>query len=286
MNKLTDLFQPRCQHRHTARTHPKCFRADGTALKAGETVPPKESKVLIFDVETLPLVAYAWRVWDENIASKQIIKDWCILSWSAKWLNDDKIMSDVLTPAEAVERYDKRLVESFWKLMDEADVVIAHNGKRFDIKKVNTRFWKHKLGKPSSYKIIDTLSSVKSVFSLNHNSQDAIAKFLEMDGKLDTDFELWIRCDNGDKESLHYMVEYNEQDVRLLEEIYLSMREWIPNHPDLRVYKGALGGCPVCLSEDHDDVGYFTAKVYRYVEHKCNICGSIWHDSKCVKEEE
>jgi len=235
---------------------------------------------LIFDVETLPLVAYAWKVWEENISDKQIIKDWCILSWSAKWLHDDKIMSEVLTKREALTRDDKDLLTSFWKLLDEADVVIAHNGKRFDIKKVNTRFWKHGMRKPSSYKVIDTLSSVKSVFSLNHNGQDAIAKFKDIQQKLDTDFELWTACDRGDNEALKYMLEYNEQDVRMLEEIYLSMREWIPNHPDLRIYNGVTEGCPVCLSKSYTDIGYYTAEKKKYPEHRCSDCGSIWHDTK------
>ena len=30
--------------------------------------------------------------------------DWYVLSWSAKWLYDDKVMSDVVTPSEAKDR--------------------------------------------------------------------------------------------------------------------------------------------------------------------------------------
>lgn len=276
------MFQQKCKHRHTARTHPKCFNADGTLKVEREK---SMDKVLVFDVETLPLVAYAWKVWDENISDAQIIKDWCILSWSAKWLHDDKIMSDVLTKREALTRNDERLIENFWLLLNDADVVIAHNGKRFDIKKVNTRFWKHKMKKPSSYKVIDTLTAVKSVFSLNHNGQNAIAKFLEIDEKLNTDFALWRACDQGNVEALQYMVDYNEQDVRMLEEIYLSMREWIPNHPNLKVYQGVIEGCPVCLHDNYEDIGYYTADVNRYKEHRCLNCGNVWHDSKAQKKE-
>ena len=241
-------------------------------------------KVLIFDVETLPMIAYVWGVWQEDIPQPRIIKDWCILSWSAKWLHDDKIMSDVLTKREALTRNDERIIENFWLLLDEADVVIAHNGKRFDIKKINTRLWKHKLKKPSSYKVIDTLSAVKSVFSLNHNGQNAIAKFLEIDEKLNTDFALWEDCDHGDTQALQYMSEYNDQDVRMLEEIYLSMREWIPNHPNLKIYQGVTDGCPVCLSTTYQDVGYYVANKKRYPEHRCDNCGSVFHDTKAVKE--
>jgi DNA polymerase elongation subunit (family B) len=278
---ITDLFQAKCKHRHTARTHPKCFNQDGTLRVERER---EMDKVLVFDVETLPIVAYAWKVWEENIGDAQIIKDWCILSWSAKWLHDDKIMSDVLTKREALTRNDERLVENFWLLLDEADVVIAHNGKRFDIKKINTRLWKHKLKKPSSYKVIDTLSAVKSVFSLNHNGQNAIAKFLQLQEKLDTDFALWEACDHGDTQALQYMSEYNGQDVRMLEEIYIEMRQLIPNHPDLRIYQGVTEGCPVCFSTEYQDAGFYVAKSKRYPEYRCDDCGSIWHGTKAIKE--
>lgn len=284
MSKLTELVEPRCKHRHTARTHPNCFHQDGSPLAEGE-VPTRDVKVLIFDVETLPIVGYAWNVWQENIGMNQIIKDWCILSWSAKWLGSDKIMSDVLSPREAVKRDDKRLVTSFWTLLDSADIVVAHNGKRFDIKKVNTRFWKNKLDRPSSYKVIDTLNSVRSTFSLTFNKQDFVARFLGIQEKLDTDFELWADCDHGIPESLKYMVEYNEQDVRMLEEIYYELRGWIPNHPDLRLYTHDIDACPVCLSKSkHKNIGLFVAQSKKYKEYRCADCGSIWHDSKAIKE--
>lgn len=274
------FFEPKCKHRHTARTHPKCFE-NGKPIQEKK---PEDMKVLVFDIETLPIVAYVWKVWDENIGMNQIIKDWCVLSWSAKWLGDDKIISDVLTPKEVSKRDDKRLVGAFWKLLDEADVVIAHNGKRFDIRKLNTRFWKNGLNRPASYKIIDTLSSAKASFGLTFNKQDFIARFLGIQEKLDTDFELWAACDNGDKEALQYMLEYNEQDVRMLEEIYYEMRNWIPNHPDLSVFAKEKEVCPVCLEGDFKEISLYTANKLQYPEFRCKNCGSTWHSTKAVKE--
>lgn len=279
--KKPDLFQSKCKHRHTIKTHPRCFNEDGT-LKVEREKPL--DKVLIFDIETLPIIAYVWQVWQEDIGEHKIIKDWCILSWSAKWLHDDKIISDVLTKREALTRNDERITKNLWNLIEDADVVIAHNGKRFDIRKINTRFWKHKLGKPSSYKMIDTLTAVKSQFSLNHNGQDAIAKFLELEGKLSTAFDLWVGCDTGNTDALAEMQLYNEQDVRLLEQIYLELRSWIPNHPNLNIYQGVLEGCPICHSTAYEDIGYYYAKNKRYLEHRCNDCTTIWHDTKAVKE--
>ena len=280
MKKITDLFQPKCQHRHTAKTHPNCFDENGKPRLVHLAEP---AKVLIFDIETLPIVAYVWGVWQENIPAARIIKDWCVLSWSAKWLDDDKIMSDVLTSKEAKERNDKRLVSSFWKLLEEADVVVTQNGKKFDIKKMNTRFWKHKLGRPSSYKVIDTLTAAKSAFGLTFNGQDFMAEFLDIQQKLHTDFQLWAACDRGESVALKYMLDYNEHDVRMLEQIYLEMREWIPNHPNLDLYAKIGNVCPVCLQNDFSEIGVYSTNTRQYREYRCK-CDAIWHDTKMIKE--
>lgn len=279
MQKL-QMFQPRCKHRHTADTHPHCF-IEGVPV---EYVALEPSNVLVFDVETMPLVGYIWNPWNTNMYENQMIKDYCILSYSAKWYDDDRIMSDILTPKEAVARNDKRILTNFWKLINMADVVITHNGKRFDIRKLNARFWKNHMPKPSSYKVIDTLTSAKAVFGLTYNSMDFIAKYIGMQEKLETDFDLWKGCDNGDKESLQYMREYNEQDIRVQEDVYTEMRGWIPNHPDMSVYANLTNVCPVCLGMDYKQVGLYTASKLRYAEYRCDGCGSVWHDSKAIKE--
>lgn len=271
----------RCQHRQDIHHHPNCFSEDGTPKAKANN---RESKVLILDIETLPILGYSWGVWNQNIYPNQIKKDWSLLSYSAKWLGDDRIISDVLTPKEAISRDDKRISTGIWKLLDECFISVSHNGKRFDLRKLNTRFWKNKLHKPSSYKVIDTLPVAKSVFGLTYNKLDFIAKFIGADEKLETEFELWTACDEGDKQALQEMKEYNEQDVLTLEEIYMNMREWIPGHPDLGIYQNLKDVCPVCLSTNYKKIGLYTANVYQYEEYRCSDCSSVWHNSKAIKE--
>ena len=275
-NLFSGLFEQRCSHRHTISSHPHCFNPDGT-VKTNDRM--SSTKVLILDVETLPILGYSWGVWNQNIYPNQVVKDWCILSYSAKWLGDDRIISDVLTPKEAELRDDKRIVTAFWNLLNSASVTVSHNGKRFDLRKVNARFWKNGLHRPASYKIIDTLTSARSIFGLTYNKLDFIAKFIGADEKIETNFELWRGCDLGDKESLKQMKEYNEQDVFTLEEIYMRMREWIPNHPDLGVYQNLSGVCPVCLCDKFSVIGTYVTKKKQFNEYRCSQCSSIWHET-------
>ena len=276
----------KCIHRHTEKTHPRCF-VNGVPIVRVYPMDMeiKPSKVLVLDIETLPILTYTWGVWNQNIYPKQVVKDWCVLSYAVKWLGDSRVISDVLTSREAVMRDDQRLVTNLWKLLDEADVVIAHNGKRFDMRKLNTRFWRANLHKPSSYKIIDTLTVARSIFGLTYNKLDYIAKFIGADEKLETDFSLWARCDYGHKSALQEMKTYNEQDISTLEQVYLSMREWIPNHPDLGIYQNLEGVCPVCLSTNIKEIGLYTANKLQYKEHRCSKCYSTWHNTKAIGKE-
>ena len=127
------------------------------------------AKILVFDVETAPLQAYVWGLWDQTVGTQQILSDWFMLTWSAKWLFDDEVMSDGLTPEEALKQDDSRVTESIWKLMDEADIVIAHNAVRFDVKKLNSRFLLNGMNPPMPYQVIDTLLHLRNKFSLSSN---------------------------------------------------------------------------------------------------------------------
>ena len=102
---------------------------------------PKAPKILIFDIETMFMTVSVWGIsFKQRIPADNIIEDWNALSWSAKWLFDSEIMSDVLTSEEAIARDDSRILKSIWKLLDESDIVIAHNGDKFDLRKLNARF--------------------------------------------------------------------------------------------------------------------------------------------------
>ena len=123
-------------------------------------------KILILDIETSPLLSYCWALFDQNVALNQIKQDWFILSFAAKWLGDppSKTMYMDQRSNKNVED-DSKLLKSVWKLIDEADVLLTQNGKRFDAKKLNARFILNGLTPPSSYQHIDTLQIAKKNFA-------------------------------------------------------------------------------------------------------------------------
>jgi hypothetical protein len=120
------------------------------------------------------------------------------------------------------------------------------------------------------------------MFGLTYNKLDFIAEYKNIQEKLETDFELWRQCDEGNKSALQRMREYNERDVEIQEQIYFEMRDWIPNHPNLTLYVNKDNACPVCLAEGSKEIGIYVASIRKYPEYRCSQCGSVWHSTKSV----
>lgn len=243
--------------------------------------PKSESehpKILLYDIETAPLSAYLFGIWQQNVNLDFLNADWFMLSWAAKWLDEEEIFSDVVTPDEATSENDKRICVSLWDMIDEADIVIGHNVDKFDVKKMNTRFLFHGLQKPSLYETIDTLKVLKKNFAITSNRLDYFNKWMGMEGKLHTDAKLWARCLKGEQEALDLMLEYNENDVIILERDYIKLRGWIDNHPNTNVYNNIEEcQCANCGSESITWGGYKHTKVGKYKSYRCNHCGHVGH---------
>jgi hypothetical protein len=233
------------------------------------------AKILLLDIETAPIKCYAWGPWNQNINPVQIIQDWFIISWSAKWLFEDEMFSDVLTSIEADFGNDKRIVENLWDYLDEADIVIAHNGRQFDIPKIYSRFLIHGMVPPAPFKQIDTLEVARKNFGFTHNKLDYLAEKLGLPRKIETSFQLWIDCLNGDDKALDDMLRYNQHDVLILEDIYVILRPYITNHPNLNLFIDSDGiHCPKCGGSHLIHTGkYYTTTVNKFEVIQCAQCG-------------
>ena len=238
---------------------------------------PEVAKILLFDIETAPMEVYTWSLYPKFINHDHVIKDWSMLSWSAKWLFSDTMLSQTVSPEEAKAREDSSILQGIWKLLDECDIAIAHNGDKFDVKKINTKFILNGMNPPMPYRVIDTLKVARSCFSFASNSLDYLMQQLSDSGKMETGgFKLWKRCMAGDAEALQLMVDYNRQDVLILEELYLLVRPWVKSHPNVGLYIDTEETvCTNCGNTDLHWGGYYHTPAGRYQAFRCHGCGAI-----------
>jgi hypothetical protein len=246
--------------------------------------PHSIPKILILDIETAPVRAYVWRLWKQNVYLDQIISDWFMLTWSAKWLLEEGVMSQRLTGEEVRKENDFRIVETLWHLLNQADIVIAHNGKSFDIPHIKSRFLVHGLPPTTYYQQIDTKEVAAKEFGFSSNKLEGLARTFGIPGKTDTDFTLWSACMDGNEEALQYMEKYNQQDVKVLEEVYLILRPYIKAHPNYNLYIDSdKPVCPHCGHDHLEFVGYYYfTQTGKYKNYRCMSCGALSRDRKSV----
>jgi len=241
-----------------------------------ESLENKVPKVLIFDLETSLSQVLTFRFFKANIPHDNIQVPSHLHSWAGKWLNEAEVFGDVQTSEEAEKHDDKRITKSLWKVIDEADIIIAHNCNNFDKKVANTRFILNGMKPPSPYSVVDTLLVARKEFRLASNKLDYLGQIMVQDEKIHTDLDLWRGCFGGDEKSLTQMYDYNKQDVLLLEEVYYELRPWIHSHPNMAIYAEANEEtCSNCGVSDLSECGNYVTPAGRFDALRCNSCGAI-----------
>jgi len=235
-----------------------------------------DMKILLIDIETAPNLGYTWGKWEQNVIENKY--DWYILCFAAKWHGDKDIIFRSIADVPAFKknkRDDRYVVRELWKLMHDADVIVAHNGQAFDVRKIKTRFLIHGMKPTSPFKVVDTKRVAKAIFKFDSNKLDELGRQLGVGRKhVHTGFDLWLRCMNGEKKAWKEMETYNIRDVILLEEIYDKLLGWMTNHPNHNLYDGTRGNCPNCGSVRLQSRGKGRVIGHEYRKFQCLDCGA------------
>ena len=230
-------------------------------------------KILVVDIETSPIEAYVWGLWDNNVALNQITKDWQIISWAAKWLDEKKVYQ-----MDQGHDTEGTILINLRNLMDEADIVIGQNSKQFDVKKINARLIQHDIKPPSSFQQIDTKLLAKKHFGFTSNSLEYMSdklctKYKKLKHKKFPGMELWTECLRGNRKAWEAMREYNKFDVLATEELYKKLAPWGVGI-NFNVYYGDEDARCTCGSTDFKKNGYNYASVGKYQRFYCKKCGA------------
>lgn len=238
------------------------------------------AKILMLDIETAPAKVYSWGLYDQNIPINHVIEAGHIICWCAKWLDSKKVMHC------SYDRNDKKhyrqMLQGIWALVDEADIVVTHNGNFFDLRWLNAVFLEHGLPPPSPFKSVDTKVELQKNFYELSNKLDYIGRKLDLGAKMNTGgFGLWEGCMRFERKHLDKMVTYCKNDVLLLEKLYLKLRPFMKNHPNLNLYDDNEG-CTNCHSKLLVKNGHAYTSTGVYPRYRCQSCGKNLRDKKAL----
>ena len=236
---------------------------------------PYKIKRLLFDIETVPMEVASYSLWPKAINSDYILNDFYIMCLSYKWHHEDKIITFYSN-----KNNDKTLIKKFVKVLEKADEIIYHNGKKFDYKKFNTRLIKWGLDPINKPREVDTLVQARKHFSFSSNKLDYLAKFLNCRRKIHIDPYLWIKCIQGNKEAIKEMGLYNANDVLVLEDVYNVMAPYIDVGYNYNILNGIGDRCPKCGSSNFAKKGFSYTAVSVYQRYKCLDCKKQFHSGQ------
>lgn len=237
-------------------------------------------KLLFWDIETKPTLAYVWGLRDQNIAINQIKEPGGVIAVGSMFA-DEKRATVTSVHKDGYEA----MLEHTWQRLDEADAVVSWNGKGFDTKTVFAEFARAGMKPPSPFKEVDLLLAARKKFRLPSMKLQYVSTQLGLEGKVQhTGFQLWIDCMAGDDKAWRLMHKYCRQDVELLRPLHDQLRPWISNYPAVALYDGGDDGVPTCScgSIELERRGRTTTATAIYQRYRCKDCGSWSRGSKAL----
>lgn len=240
-----------------------------------------EPRILFYDIETSHNIVAKFSLREEYVNHTSILQERYIICAAWKWLGKKKIHAVAVNDFPAYRKQphdDRQVVEKLNEVLASADVIVAHNGDRFDFPWIAGRALKHALPPLPPIPSIDTLKVARRAFSLNSNRLDYLGQYLGLGGKTNTPPGLWIDVLKGSEKAIREMVAYNKRDVELLEQVYLKLRPYAPEHFNAQLV-GSGGGCPRCGSEHVHSRGWHASLTQVYRRFRCMDCGG-WFRSR------
>ncbi len=205
-----------------------------------------------------------------------------------KWLNGKQI-TRALSDYQGYKphaRDDKALLQDLWTYLNDAEVIVAHNGQAFDVRTINARFAKHNIRPPSPYRVVDTLKQARRIAAFDSNRLNDLGTYLNIGEKLRTGgADLWFDCMAGVPAAWRHMKKYNAQDVILLEKLYLRLLLWMFSHPNMANGYGP-GLCPKCGSSQITQQGWRRNATTAYQRFQCSSCGAWLRDTENTLKKE
>ena len=247
------------------------------------------AKILVIDIETAPETAYIWKRFKETVGQTQIKEPGYVMCVAWRWLGQ---------PGESISLYGHRswnrgertndwaIIKKVHELLEEADIVVGHNIRSFDMATLNGRFAFWGLNPPTPYKICDTLEVIRKRFNLPSNSLESVSHYFNIPIKEKQPFTLWRDCMNGVAEAWTKMVAYCEHDVAVTEQLYKKIIPWADLHPNMGQYDelGTQEVCTKCGSVDLIRKGFQLTSVHQYQRYQCKACGGYSRSRTPIKQ--
>lgn len=241
----------------------------------------KKPRILLFDIETSPALAWVWRSGKQYIDYSQLKTEskFDIICICYKWADENKIYS-------LDWDYDKQdsseMLRQFGHILESADLVIGQNCDKFDIRHINTQRLLRGLDPLNWPTTEDTLKQLRKYFYLPSYKLDYVGKLLVGGGKDKMHFQDWINIvERKDKSSFTKLIKYCKNDVMVLFKVWQTISKFCKPKVHMGIIVGeGRDSCPRCGSGEFWADGFRYTRTGKFQSYECMKCGTKWQDSR------
>jgi len=167
------------------------------------------------------------------------------------------------------------LCKKIYDVLKSADVLVTHNGKKFDIKVIQSRLYIHGLSLLPKIPHADTRQLAKRHLFLFNNKLDNVARSTGVQKIKHEGWPLWEKVSKKDKKAMALMTKYCKKDVVVLEAAFKKMLPFVSDLPNYNILrKDGVECCPSCGGFDSKKDGPRIMKNYIDQRWKCKECGA------------
>lgn len=236
--------------------------------------------VVLFDLETVPNLPEALKVWPQlsnypGITLRASITSIICAGYKTLGSAETKCICAWDFPSWDTDVNDDRaLCEAIYEVLKEADCVVTHNGKKFDWKFLQTRLMFHELPPLPPIHHVDTRAEASRNLFVFNNKLDTIAKFLTSEKKMENGgWDLWVRVHSRESEAMQLMKDYCMQDVIALEAVFKRLRPLVKSLPNHNLFSPMKEkSCPNCGSTRLRPNGRRYTQTRAYHRYICEDC--------------
>lgn len=233
------------------------------------------ARVLVYDVEVSPIVAYTWSLKPDFIPIDFIVENPRLLCIGYQWLGERKV--GLLSEWEHGRA---GMLEGIHRLFSEADVVSGFNSRSFDTPWVLAELARDGFPPPSPSTQVDLYREARQFRLPSHKLQYISTEIFHLSGKLSTGgMSLWRDVLAGDEKAQARMGRYCKQDVRLTAELYQQMLPWLKTAPNRSLYVSDdvevdEFDCPKCeANQGLVKRGFKYTRLGKFQAYQCTGCG-------------
>ena len=241
------------------------------------------------DTENVGNLAMTWGIHDQRVSYGDIVQEWFMIS--GQWSFNDQKKVHTVSLLDDPKRFkkdntdDRHVVQTLRDVISSCDILVGHNIKGHDLKKIKAKVIEHGIEPIRMPQIVDTLQWSRE-FGFTSRKLGDLCKKLELTNKLSHEQGLFKQAALGSEDAIRKIVRYGVGDIPTCRELFYKLRPHANSGPNMNLYTASKAGmvCPRCGSKHLVVDKHKITSTGKYTSYQCKDCGKYCSGVKSMQK--